>query len=113
MPDGESLENACEEAQRRIETSMKSVAKLTSGLKAGQKAARAGDLNALHKALGELEDHLQVVKTETMAARVVWCSTSSSSAWGGRQQSSSSGRGAHTWLLKIGQITATIPPWQS
>ncbi len=72
MPDGESLEKACEEAQRRIETSMKSVAKLTSGLKAGQKAARAGDLNALHKALGELEDHLQVVKTETMAAARSW-----------------------------------------
>jgi hypothetical protein len=72
MADGESLERACEEAQRRIETSIKSVAKLTSGLKAGQKAARVGDLNALHKALGELDGHLQIVRTETMGAARSW-----------------------------------------
>jgi hypothetical protein len=72
MTDGDTLERACEEAQRRIETSIKSVAKLTSGLKAGHKAARVGDLNALHKALGELETYLQVVHAETMSAANSW-----------------------------------------
>ncbi len=72
MTQGESLEGACEAAQGRVETSLKSVAKLTSGLRAGQKAARVGDLNALHKALGELEGHLQVVRAETMGAAKAW-----------------------------------------
>ncbi|MHB0981308.1 MAG: hypothetical protein ACYC5Q_14780 [Thermoleophilia bacterium] len=51
---------------------MKSVSKLTSGLKAGQKAARVGDLNALHKAMAELEVHLQVARTETLGAARSW-----------------------------------------
>lgn len=72
MTDGAVLEGACEETQRRVETAIKSVAKLTSGLKAGQKAARAGDLNALHKALAELEGHLQVARTETLSAAQSW-----------------------------------------
>jgi len=72
MANGESLERACEEAQRRIETCIKSVAKLTGGLKSGQKAARVGDLNALHKALAELEGHLQIVRAETMSAAKSW-----------------------------------------
>lgn len=70
--DGAVLEGACEETQRRIETALKSVGKLTSGLKAGQKAARVGDLNALHKALAELDSHLQVARTETLSAAKSW-----------------------------------------
>jgi hypothetical protein len=70
--DGPVLESACEGTQRCIDTALKSVAKLTSGLKAGQKAARVGDLNALHKALGELEGHLQVARTETLSAAQSW-----------------------------------------
>jgi hypothetical protein len=72
VTDGAVLEGACEETQRRLDTALKSVAKLTSGLKAGQKAARVGDLNALHKALGELDSHLQVARTETMSASKSW-----------------------------------------
>ena len=66
------LEGACEETQRRLETALKSMAKLTSGLKASHKAARVGDLNALHKALAELEGHLQVARTETVSAAQSW-----------------------------------------
>jgi hypothetical protein len=72
VADGPVLERACEETQRRIETAIKSVAKLTSGLKAGQKAARVGDLNALHKALVELEGHLRVARAETLSAAQSW-----------------------------------------
>jgi len=72
VTDGAVLEEACEETQRRVETALKSVAKLTSGLKAGQKAARVGDLNALHKALAELEGHMQVARTETLSAAQSW-----------------------------------------
>ena len=72
MTDGDTLERACEETQRSIETSLKSVAKLTSVLKAGHKAAQAGDLNTLHKALEELETHLQIVRAETMNAAKSW-----------------------------------------
>lgn len=72
MTHGAVLESACEETQRRIETAMKSVAKLTSGLKAGQKAARVGDLAALHKALADLEGHVQVARTETVSAAQSW-----------------------------------------
>jgi hypothetical protein len=66
------LERACEETQRRIDTALKSVAKLTSGLKAGQKAARVGDLSSLHKALADLEGHLQVARAETLGAAKSW-----------------------------------------
>jgi hypothetical protein len=66
------LEGACAETERRIETALKSVARLTSGLKSGHKAARVGDLNALHKALGELEGYLQVARTETLGAAQSW-----------------------------------------
>jgi hypothetical protein len=72
VKDGPVLENACEQTQRRIDAALKSVAKLTSGLKAGQKAARVGDLAALHKALVELEGHLQVARTETLGAALSW-----------------------------------------
>lgn len=72
MTNGAVLEGACAETQRRLETALKSVAKLTSGLKAGQKAARAGDLNALHKALGELEGQLQVARAEVLSAAQSW-----------------------------------------
>ena len=72
MTHGAVLESACEETQRRIETAMKSVAKLTSGLKAGQKAARVGDLAALRKALAELEGHVQVARMETLSAAQSW-----------------------------------------
>ena len=72
VTDAAVLEGACEETQRRIESAIKSVAKLTSGLKAGQKAARVGDLNALHKALAELESHVQVARTETLSASQSW-----------------------------------------
>lgn len=72
MEDVPALEHACEETQRRIDTALKSVAKLTSGLKGGQKAARVGDLTALHKALAELEGHLQVARTETHSAAQSW-----------------------------------------
>jgi len=75
MEDGASIERACEDAQCRIETSIRSVAKLTSGLKAAHKAARVGDLSALHKGLAELEGRLQVVKAETMAAANSWSLT--------------------------------------
>lgn len=69
---GPVLENACEETQRRIETALKSVSKLTNGLKASQKAARIGDLSALHKALAELEGQLQVARAETLGAAQSW-----------------------------------------
>ena len=72
MEDGSVLENACEETQRRIDTAITSVAKLTSGLKAGQKAARVGDLSALHKALADLEGHLQVARAEALSAAKSW-----------------------------------------
>ena len=72
MTDTNTIESACAETQRRLETSLKSVGKLTSGLKAAQKAARVGDLSVLHKALGELEGHLQVVRTETVNAAKSW-----------------------------------------
>ncbi len=72
MTDGAVLEGACEETQRRIETALKSVARLTSGLKAGQKAARVGDLSALAKALAELEGHLQAARAETLSAAQSW-----------------------------------------
>jgi hypothetical protein len=70
--DGPVLENACEQTQRRVDTALKSVAKLTSGLKAGQKAARVGDLGALHKALADLEAHLQVARTEILSVAHSW-----------------------------------------
>lgn len=69
---GPVLENACEETQRRIETAIKSVSKLTGGLKASQKAARIGDLGALHKALADLEGKLQVARAETLSAAQSW-----------------------------------------
>jgi hypothetical protein len=72
VKDGPVLESACEQTQRRIEIALKSVARLTGGLKAGQKAARDGDLAALHKALAELEGHLQVARTETLSAVQSW-----------------------------------------
>ena len=71
MKDGPVLENACEQTQRRIDIALKSVAKLTSRLKAGQKAARVGDLGALHKALADLEGHLQLVRAEASACPVL------------------------------------------
>jgi hypothetical protein len=72
VADGLILEGSCEETQRRIETALKSVSKLTSGLKAGLKAARVGDLNALHRALAELDDHLQVARAEVLSAAQSW-----------------------------------------
>src|SRR5665648_880682 len=39
---------------------------------ADEKAARVGDLNALHKALAELESHVQVARTETLSASQSW-----------------------------------------
>jgi hypothetical protein len=72
VTDEELLERACDEAQRRIETSINSVKNLAKGLNAGHKAAQVGDLNALHKALGELETHLQIVRAETMNAAKSW-----------------------------------------
>ena len=72
VADGAVLDRACDETQRRLETALKSVARLTSGLKAGHKAARAGDLSALHRALGELESQLQIARTETLSAAQSW-----------------------------------------
>jgi hypothetical protein len=72
VADGAVLDTACDETQRRIESAMKSATKLIGGLKAGHKAAHVGDLAALHKALGDLEGQLQVVRVETLNAAQSW-----------------------------------------
>lgn len=72
MNEGPVLEGACEQTQRRIDNALKSVGRLATALKGGQKAAKAGDLGALRKTLAELEGHLQVVRTETLSAAQSW-----------------------------------------
>ena len=72
MSEPRTLDAACEETQRRLEIALKSVNRLASGLKAGQKAAKTGDLAALHRALAELNAHVRIVRTETENARDSW-----------------------------------------
>jgi hypothetical protein len=76
----ESIERQCEEAQRGLETALKSTQRMVSGLKQALKAASQGDLTALHKSLTDVQDTLTIARTDVGNATASWHSSDTDEA---------------------------------
>jgi hypothetical protein len=67
-----SLESALEDMERRIGNAISSLNKSLRGLKAAEKAAKTGDLAALHKALDGQRESARVAHADASSLREAW-----------------------------------------